>query len=123
MSNELEGIVRVMFEDLDKMDVDKILDSFSQDVQWVDEFTEEWKFGKSNLEAFFSNAANSITNMKSNTSNFRTVVSGDNALVTFMLSQTYTLDGDIIDLIAPTTMAFSKENGVWKVSLLHSVPL
>jgi len=123
MSNELEGIVRVMFEDLDKMDVDKILDSFSQDVQWVDEFTEEWKFGKSNLEAFFSNAANSITNMKSNTSNFRTVVSGDNALVTFMLSQTYTLDGDIIDLIAPTTMAFSKENGAWKVSLLHSVPL
>ena len=123
MSNELEGIVRVMFEDLDKMDVDKILDSFSQDVQWVDEFTEEWKFGKSNLEAFFSNAANSITNMKSNTSNFRTVVSGDNALVTFMLSQTYTLDGDNIDLIAPTTMAFSKENGAWKVSLLHSVPL
>lgn len=123
MSDELEVIVREMFEDLDKLDVVKILDCFSQDVQWVDEFTEEWKFGKSNLETFFSNVTNSITNMKSKASNFRTVVSGENALVTFMLEQTYTHDGQNVDLKAPTTMAFIRENGTWKVSLLHSIPL
>jgi hypothetical protein len=124
MSAELEGIVTKMFEDLDKLDVAGVISVFADQVQWVDEFTRKWTRGsKDSLEAFFSDAVKAISKIESKSSDFHTVVSGDSGLVTFFLTQTYTYEGNEVELEAPTTIAFVREGGAWKVSMLHSIPL
>jgi len=124
MSTELEGIVTKMFEELDKLDVENFLAFFSEEVQWVDEFSRKWsRGGKKNLEEFFSEVVKTISEMKSTPSDIHTVMHDDVALVTLLLTQTYTHQGNEVDIQAPTTIGFVRENGAWKVSVLHSIPL
>jgi SnoaL-like domain len=124
MITELESIVTKMFEDLDNLDVAGVISVFADQVQWVDEFTRKWTRGsKDSLETFFSNAVKAISTMESKPSDFHTVVNGDSGFVTFFLTQTYTYEGNDVALEAPTTIAFVREGGAWKVSMLHSIPL
>jgi ketosteroid isomerase-like protein len=124
MSTELEVIITKMFQELDKLDVEGLLSFFSQDVQWVDEFSRKWTRGsKESLKEFFSEIVKSISEMESKPSDFHTVITGDSALVTLLLTQTYTHDGNQVDIYAPTTIAFIREGGAWKASMIHSIPL
>jgi ketosteroid isomerase-like protein len=43
--------------------------------------------------------------------------------VTFVLDQTYKLDGEEHRISAPTSIVFNHDNGGWKVAMIHTVPL
>jgi ketosteroid isomerase-like protein len=48
---------------------------------------------------------------------------GDTALVTLVLDQTYTLGGERRSLHAPSSVVLRREDGAWRIALVHSVPL
>jgi ketosteroid isomerase-like protein len=48
---------------------------------------------------------------------------GDIGLMTCWIEQDYTLEGKRQHVSAPTTLAFRRESGEWKILLFHSVPL
>jgi ketosteroid isomerase-like protein len=48
---------------------------------------------------------------------------GDVGLVTFVLDQTYTMDGQQQTISAPTSIVFVREDGDWKIALIHTVPI
>jgi hypothetical protein len=47
----------------------------------------------------------------------------DTGIVTCWLEQDYVLEGKPDHVSAPTTFALHREDGEWKVALVHSVPL
>lgn len=123
MSAELESIVQELFVAVDKLDVPGVAALVADDAQMVEEISRKWTRGKSNVEATFADAASMVSNITSKVSEFHTVVTGDTAIVTCILDQTYTFEGNEVTIYAPTSVGFSKSQGVWKISLLHSVPL
>ena len=123
MSTELEGITRELFEAVDKLDVAGVAALLADDAQMVEEITRKWTRGKANVEAAFAGAAGMVSNITTKVSEFHTVVTGDTGIVTCILDQTYTFEGNEVTIYAPTTVGFSKNAGIWKISLLHSVPL
>ena len=123
MSTELEGIVQELFVAVDKLDVPGVAALVADDAQMVEEISRKWTRGKANVEATFADAASMVSNITSKVSEFHTVVTGDTAIVTCILDQTYTFEGNEVTIYAPTSVGFSKSQGVWKISLLHSVPL
>jgi ketosteroid isomerase-like protein len=64
-----------------------------------------------------------VTDVHSEVSDLHTTAWGDVGLVTFVLDQTYTMNGQEQKLTAPTSMVFRKNGGDWKLALVHSVPL
>jgi ketosteroid isomerase-like protein len=48
---------------------------------------------------------------------------GDVGLVTFVLDQTYTMDGQQHSISAPTSLLFRLKDGDWKIALIHTVPI
>jgi hypothetical protein len=52
----------------------------------------------------------------------RIVLKRDSAIVTCLLKQSYMYDGNLVEIIAPTTRAQRLENGQWKYVLVHTVP-
>jgi ketosteroid isomerase-like protein len=48
---------------------------------------------------------------------------GDVGLVTFALEQSYTMDGQKQTREAPTSIVFRRQDGDWRIELIHSVPL
>jgi len=123
MSTELEGIVKELFVAVDKLDVPGVAALVADDAQMVEEISRKWTRGKANVEAAFADAASMVSNITTKVSEFHTVVTGDTAIVTCILDQTYTFEGNEVTIYAPTSVGFSKSQGVWKISLLHSVPL
>jgi ketosteroid isomerase-like protein len=123
MSTELEGIVKELFVAVDKLDVPGVAALVADDAQMVEEISRKWTRGKANVEAAFAGAAGMVSNITTKVSEFHTVVTGDTGIVTCILDQTYTFEGNEVVIYAPTSVGFIKSQGVWKISLLHSVPL
>ena len=48
---------------------------------------------------------------------------GETGIVTFVLEQTYKLDGAQQTLEAPTTIVFQRHGDAWRIALIHTVPL
>jgi ketosteroid isomerase-like protein len=64
-----------------------------------------------------------IADVRSRRSDVYTLDWGDTALVTLVLDQTYTLGGERHSLHAPTSLVLRREDGAWRIALVHSVPL
>jgi hypothetical protein len=43
--------------------------------------------------------------------------------VTFVLDQTYTMDGQQQTISAPTSIVFVRQDSDWKIALIHTVPI
>jgi len=123
MSTELEVIVQEFFKAVDKLDVPAVVGFVSEDAQMVEEITRKWIRGKSNVEVAFANVASLVSKVNTVASAFHTTVVGESAIVTCIVDQTYTFEGNEVTIYAPTTVGFSKSEGDWKISLIHSVPL
>lgn len=48
---------------------------------------------------------------------------GDVGLVTFVLDQTYIMDGQPQTISAPTSILFRRDPDDWKIALIHTVPI
>ena len=122
MSEDFKGIVINLFKSLDNLDAPSIIEHFSDDVEQVDELTQKWSRGKAVCAAAISGIMEQVSDLSSEISDFNVISSSDMAIVTCMMNQSYTYEGKSISIVAPTTIAFRRESGGWKVVLLQSVP-
>jgi uncharacterized protein (TIGR02246 family) len=119
-----EQTVRELFATLDRMDVGALEASFDDDAQGVDEMSGGWRRGRESLHEYFSQITGAgLTDLRSSATDVHTKQWGDTALVTFVLEQTYTLEGERASLQAPSTIVLRRADGQWRIALVHSVPL
>lgn len=114
---------RRILERLDAMDFEGLRAMLTDDVQGVDEISRGWMRGRDALEAYFSQLEGAVGDVHSELSDLNALAWGDVGLVTFVLDQTYTMDGEAQKLTAPTSIVFREEGDEWKVALIHTVPL
>lgn len=119
----LEQRVGRLLELLDAMDVDSLGTMVTDDVQSVDEITRGWTRGRAAVESYLSQLKGSVSGVHSRMSDAQEAVWGDVGLVTFVLDQTYTMDGQQQSISAPTSILFRREPGDWKIALIHTVPI
>ena len=119
----LEQIVGRLLELLDAMDVETLGTMVTDDVQSVDEITRGWTRGRAAVESYLSQLEGSVSDVHSRMSDVHEAVWGDVGLVTFVLDQTYTMDGQQQSISAPTSILFRREPGDWKIALIHTVPI
>ena len=119
----LEQRVGRLLELLDAMDVDSLGTLVTDDVQSVDEITRGWTRGRAAVESYLSQLKGTVSDVRSRMSDAQEAVWGDVGLVTFVLDQTYTMDGQQQSISAPTSILFRREPGDWKIALIHTVPI
>lgn len=119
----LEQKVRRLLELLDAMDLDDIGAMLSDDAQSVDEITRGWTRGRGAIEVYLSQLKDTVSNVNSQISDAHETVWGNVGLVTFVLDQTYTMDGQQHTISAPTSVVFVRQDSDWKIALIHTVPI
>ncbi len=122
MTHELEQNVIDMFKAFDSLDFATIFPLLSDDIVGIDELTQKWSKGRAEVEANFRSFEGVVTEIHSDLSDFNVLLSSDMAIVTCILKQSYMYDGNLVEIIAPTTCALRLENGQWKYVLLHTMP-
>ncbi len=118
-----EQTVRAMLEALDGQDIDRLRGFLADDGQGVDEISRGWFRTRDEIESYFSRIATSVRDIRSELSDVETREWDDTALVTFVLHQSYTADGQQQTVDAPTSIVLRRRDGGWKAVLVHSVPL
>jgi ketosteroid isomerase-like protein len=96
---------------------------FTDDAQGVDEISRGWTRGRAALEAYRARLEGTVTDVRSRLSDLHATTWADTGLVTFVLDQTYSMNGQEQRLSAPTSLLFHRQDDGWKVALIHSVPL
>jgi ketosteroid isomerase-like protein len=119
----LEQRVRRLLELLDGLDLDGLGAMLSDDAQSVDEITRGWTRGRAAIEVYLSHLKDSVSDLHSRISDAQERVWGDVGLVTFVLDQTYKMDGQQQTISAPTSVVFLRQNSDWKIALIHTVPI
>jgi ketosteroid isomerase-like protein len=119
----VERLVRELFEAVDALDFETIGRHIADDAQGVDELSRGWLRGRAALEAYFRQLEGSIESVESQLSDIHATEWGDAGLVTCKVDQTYRMGGQEQRIQAPTSVVCRRENGDWRVVLLHSVPL
>jgi ketosteroid isomerase-like protein len=123
MGGALESATRQLFEALDRKDIEILAESLTEDSQGVDEISRRWMRGKDALGKYFRDTITMVDDIHSTINDVHESVSGDIGVITCWLEQDYTLEGKRTHVSAPTTLAFRREGGGWKVLLIHTVPL
>jgi uncharacterized protein (TIGR02246 family) len=116
--------VDALFAALDAVDVESIEAMFAAEPQGVDELSGGWRRGRESVREYLARIKESgIADLRSTVSDAHVINWGDTALATLMLEQSYTMGGARTELRAPTTIVLRREDGAWRVALVHSVPL
>jgi uncharacterized protein (TIGR02246 family) len=123
MSGQLEQVVTDFLAALDSLDVDALLQGMTDDAQGVDELSRRWIRGRADLDAYLRELASSVSSVRTEATDVSESVLGDVGVVTCWFDQIYVLEGEERRVSAPTTLVFRREDGDWKLSLFHSVPL
>lgn len=119
----LQQAVRRLLEHLDAMDLEALGGMVDDEVQGVDEIARRWMRGRPAIEGYFSQLKDTVSDVRSRMSDVQEDAWGDAGLVTFVLDQTYTLDGQQQTISAPTSIVFRRRGSDWKIVLIHTVPL
>lgn len=119
----LQQMVSRLLEHLDAMDLDGLGGMVADEVQGVDEISRKWMRGRSAVEGYFSQLKDTVSDVRSRMSDVQEDAWGDAGLVTFVLDQTYTLDGRQQTISAPTSIVFRRRGSDWRIVLIHTVPL
>lgn len=112
-----------MLEHLDAMELEALGGMVDDEVQGVDEIARRWMRGRPAIEGYFSQLKDTVSDVRSRMSDIEEDAWGDAGLVTFVLDQTYTLDGQQQTISAPTSIVFRRRGSDWKIVLIHTVPL
>ena len=122
MSNDLKNVVIGLFAAFDKLDIESVIARLSDDIEQVDELTQKWSRGKAKVAEAYNALAGMVSEIKSELSDFNVITSSDMSIVTCTLHQSYMHEGNLVSIVAPTTVAFRQDGGEWKVVLVHSLP-
>lgn len=112
-----------MLERLDAMELDGLGGMVDDEVQGVDEIARRWMRGRPAIEGYFSQLKDTVSDVRSRMSDLQEDAWDDAGLVTFVVDQTYTLDGQQQTIPAPTWIVFRRRGSDWKIILIHTVPL
>ena len=123
LTASMEQRVGRLLEMLDAMDLDGLSAMLTDDAQSVDEISRGWTRGRGAIEAYMAQLKDTVSDVHSQMKDPREDVWGDVALVTFVLEQTYTMDGQQQTISAPTSIVFRREESDWKIALIHTVPI
>lgn len=121
-ASSVEQQARRVFELLDAMDLDGISELLADDAQGIDEISQKWMRGRQTLSDYFDQLKGTVSDVRSRLSDLNAVEWGDIGVVTCLLNQTYTMDGQEENVSAPTSMVFRREGETWKIALIHTVP-
>jgi hypothetical protein len=119
----LQETVSQLLERLDAMDLEALGGMVDDEVQGVDEIARRWMRGRPAIEGYFSQLKDTVSDVRSRMSDVQEEAWGDAGLVTFVLDQAYTLDGQQQTISAPTSIVFRRRGSDWKIVLIHTVPL
>lgn len=119
----LQQAVSRLLEHVDAMDLEALGVMVDDEVQGVDEIARRWMRGRPAIEGYFSQLKDTVSDVRSRMSDIQEDAWGDAGLVTFVLDQTYTLDGQQQTISAPTSIVFRRRGSDWKIVLIHTVPL
>ena len=108
---------------LDSMDLDGLGAMLTDDAQSVDEITRGWTRGRAAIEAYMAQLKDTVSHVQSRLRDAQETVWGDVGLVTFVLDQTYTMEGEQHSISAPTSILFRLQDDDWKIALIHTVPI
>jgi ketosteroid isomerase-like protein len=121
-ASSVEQAARRVFELLDAMDLDSISELLADDAQGVDEISQKWIRGRPALSDYFEQLKGTVSDVRSRLSDLDALEWGDVGVVTCLLNQTYTMDGQEENASAPTSMVFRRDDETWKIALIHTVP-
>ena len=123
-SSSPQDVVTRMFEALDAMDTDAIKALLAAEPEAVDELSGGWLRGRDALEQYLGELdSGEVSDMRSRVGDVHVSEWGDTAVITLVLDQTYTLDGEEHAVHSPSTIVLRREDGDWRIALIHSVPL
>lgn len=122
-STSLEPRVRRMLERIDAMDLESLGPMLTDDAQSVDEITRGWTRGRAAIGNHLAQLKDTVSDIHSQMSDVHETLWGDVGLVTFVLDQTYQMDGQQQTISAPTSILFRREDDDWKIALIHTVPI
>ena len=108
---------------LDTKDEVALLQLVDDDVQATDELMCGWVRGRHALEATLLQLFPRVADVHSTIVDHTLRVYDRLEIETFMLRQSYLLDGIEQVIEAPTTIVWHPTPAGWRVALLHSVPL
>ena len=123
MGGELETATRRFLDSVDQKDAEAIIRAGAKDVQGVDEISRHWMRGIDEFGTYIRQLVKMVDDVHTRISDGHETVQGDMGLMTCWMEQDYTLEGKPQHVSAPTTVAFRRESGAWKILLFHSVPL
>jgi ketosteroid isomerase-like protein len=123
MATELETVLRSAYEAFDRKDFATALEYVTADVQAVDELTRHWLRGREELADYLAETERTTDGFRTEIGDVHETVLGDVGWVTCWIEQDYTMDGERHHVAAPTSVVFRREDGEWRMCLLHSVAL
>ena len=123
MAGELDDVVKEFVSAIDAMDVARMAAGMTDDAQGVDEISRRWLRGRAALEEYLGQLAAAVTDVHTRVRDVEERVSGDGAIVTCWIDQDYLPQGEERHVSAPTTMAFRRDGGEWRLTLFHSIPI
>lgn len=123
MVGVLEAATRQYFDFVDRKDAEAIIGAGTEDIQAVDEISRRWLRGIDELGGYIRQTVRMVDDVRTSIGNVHETLSGDIGILTCWIEQDYTFDGKRQHVSAPTTVAFRREGGAWKVVLFHSLPL
>ena len=123
MPGALESAARQFTASLDALDVDALVSVLAEDVEGVEEISRQWLRGRDAVAGYMRELATQVSDIDTTLRDVNERVWGDVGVVTCWLDQTYTFEGEVVRISAPTTLLFRSEAGQWKLVLFHSVPL
>jgi ketosteroid isomerase-like protein len=123
VAGPLETIARRFIEHLDALDVDALVSVCADDIEGVEEISRQWLRGRDAVEGYMRQLVTQIRDVHTEMRDVNERVWGDVGVLTHWLDQTYTYEGNVMQISAPTTLLFRRDDGEWKMVLFHSVPL
>jgi ketosteroid isomerase-like protein len=123
VTSDLEQRARELLQTLDALDFTTLASMLADDAQGIDEISRRWLRGRAELDEYLRQLSGAIADVHSELSDLVAREYGDVGVVTCMLDQSYTLEGRRVQITAPTTLVFTRTDGTWRATLVHTVPL
>jgi hypothetical protein len=119
----LEQMPQRVFELIDNVNVDQLKNLIADDCEAVDEISSSWRRGRAAVEAYFDQAFSVVSNIHTDVRDVAAREWAETGVVTCVIEQTYVVDGRTERITAPTTFVLRRDDGDWRLNLIHTVPL
>jgi hypothetical protein len=95
---------------------------FTADAQGVDELTRKWLRGNA-MSEYFSRLGPGLSDISSRLADINETSWAEAGVVTCWVEQDYKYEGEPVHLAGPVTVVFHRENGAWRIAVVHAVPM